>query len=322
MSGSHRIWVGNMMFGASRSMLGTALALLRVEPTEVVWLRRGQSNASLDCAALVIFASAEEASRAIEGLHGTAAPFASPQSGGRLAARWANQRTGSEGAGSAARPSGPPVASRWQAMQPGASHGDGRPPTPRPSVSQHWRPRPIDAFGGRPRLASIPVIASVPTAPRSSQTWPASPWSPLTPVTPSPVVSAGSAAAPTVLYQYNHNSQNTKDKKYCGRETVPLTPFDSHEDCDTNPVFVIRYRGGRGGYEPAVQRQSCCARRPAVAPTRPQRVAHLPRGACRGGLHRRGRRGQLGIHLPGESHEQGPTHKLPCQKQNLARVKQ
>ena len=218
MSGSHRIWVGNMMFGASRSMLGTALALLRVEPTEVVWLRRGQSNANLDCAALVIFASAEEASRAIEGLHGTAAPFASPQSGGRLAASWANQRTGSAGAGSAARPSaarpsGPSGASWWQAMQPGASHGDGGPPTPRPSVSQHWRPRPIDAFGGRPRLASISVVTSVPTAPRSSQNWPASPWSPLTPVTPSPVVSAGSAAAPTVLYQYNHNSQNTKDKK-------------------------------------------------------------------------------------------------------------
>ena len=87
MSGNQRIWVGNMMFGASRSMLGTALALLRVEPTEVVWLRRGQSSASLDCAAIVIFASVEEASRAIDGFQGTVSRFVSPLSGGRLAAR-------------------------------------------------------------------------------------------------------------------------------------------------------------------------------------------------------------------------------------------
>ena len=202
MSGSHRIWVGNMMFGASRSMIGTALSLLRVQATEVVWLRRGQSSDTRDCAAVLVFSSLEEASRALDGLNGVHAPFASSLSGGRLVARWANQRAGSQGSesramGSASDAAGqirPSVAPRMQTRQGEDAHGKGRPSTPRPSVSTLWRTMPIDAFGD-----------GVPTWTRSPRCKSQSPWSAITPATPSPVVSD---AAPTELYLYDNKCEN------------------------------------------------------------------------------------------------------------------
>ena len=113
------------MFGASRSMIGTALSLLRVQATEVVWLGRGQSSNNRDCAAVMVFSSLEEASRALDGLNAVHAPFASSLSGGRLVARWANQRAGSQGSesramGSASDAAGqirPSVAPRMQTRQ-------------------------------------------------------------------------------------------------------------------------------------------------------------------------------------------------------------
>ena len=121
------------MFGASRSMIGTALSLLRVQATEVVWLGRGQSSNNRDCAAVLVFSSLEEASRALDGLNAVHAPFASSLSGGRLVARWANQRAGSQGSesramGSASDAAGqirPSVAPRMQTRQGEDAHGKG-----------------------------------------------------------------------------------------------------------------------------------------------------------------------------------------------------
>ena len=190
------------MFGASRSMIGTALSLLRVQATGVVWLRRGLSNDNRDCAAVLVFSSLEEASRAIDGLNGAQAPFASSVSGGRLVARWAIQRAGSQGSesramGSTSDAAGqirPSVAPRMQTRQGEDAHGKGRPSTPRPSVSTLWRPMPIEAFGD-----------GVPTWTRRSRCYPQSPWSPCTPATPSPVVSD---AAPTALHLYDSKCEN------------------------------------------------------------------------------------------------------------------
>ena len=133
MAETHRVWVGNMAFGASRAMISTALALLRVQPSEIVWLRRGQSSSSLDCAAILVFSSQDEGARAIAGLDGVQAPFASAASGGRLVARWAQQRPNAGAAAAKAAVVRPSSARRpstsLPSARPLASHGPSTPTT-------------------------------------------------------------------------------------------------------------------------------------------------------------------------------------------------